>query len=148
MKGLNHCQFIGALGADPEMKYMPSGSAVANFRIGVSETWKDKQSGEQQERTEWVRLSAFGRLAEIVGEYLRKGSKVYVSGRMQTRKWQAQDGSDRYSTEVVVNDLIMLDGRRQEKPQEQTQETQSQAAALSGGDDFDGDIPFAEFWSP
>ncbi|HYW90943.1 MAG TPA: single-stranded DNA-binding protein [Gammaproteobacteria bacterium] len=90
---------------------MPSGSAVANVRLATTDTWRDKQSGERQERTEWHRVVLFGRLAEIAGEYLRKGSRVYVEGRLQTRKWQGQDGQDRYTTEIVANDLQMLDSR-------------------------------------
>jgi single-strand DNA-binding protein len=110
-RGVNKCIFIGNLGADPETRYTPSGVAVTNIRIAVSETWKDRQSGEQQERTEWVRVVAFNRLAEIMGEYLQKGSQVYVEGRMQTRKWQDDQGNDRFSTEIVANDMQMLGGR-------------------------------------
>jgi len=110
-KGVNKCIFIGNLGADPETRYTPSGVAVTNIRIAVSETWKDRQSGEQQERTEWVRVVGFNRLAEIMGEYLQKGSQVYVEGRMQTNKWQDQQGNDRYTTEIIANDMQMLGGR-------------------------------------
>lgn len=110
-RGVNKCIFIGNLGADPETRYTPSGTAVTKIRIAVSETWKDRQSGEQQERTEWVRVTGFNRLAEIMGEYLQKGSQVYIEGRMQTDKWQDQQGNDRYTTEIIANDMQMLGGR-------------------------------------
>ena len=110
-RGINKVILIGNLGKDPEVKYMPSGGAVANLTIATSDSWKDKQTGEAQERTEWHRVSMFGRLGEIAGEYLRKGSKVYIEGRLQTRKWQDQNGQDRYTTEIVANDLQMLDSR-------------------------------------
>src|SRR3972149_5791681 len=100
MASLNRCTFIGNLGADPETRYMPSGEAVTNIRIACSEKWKDKASGEMKEHTEWVRISFFGRLAEVAGEYLKKGSQVYVEGQMRTRKWQDKEGQDRYSTEI------------------------------------------------
>lgn len=116
-KDLNLCQFIGRLGKDPEMRYTPAGAAVANFSIASSEQWKDKQSGEKQERTEWVRIVAFNRLAEVIGEYLKKGSKIYISGRMQTRKWQDDSGADRYSTEIVANNMQMLDTKGSGGPQ-------------------------------
>ena len=108
---LNKVLLIGNLGADPETRYTAGGTAVTNIRIATSEQWKDKQSGEQQERTEWHRIVFFARLAEIAGEYLRKGSKVYIEGRLQTRKWQGQDGQDRYTTEIVANEMQMLDSR-------------------------------------
>lgn len=110
-KGINKVILIGNLGADPEVRYMPSGGAVANINVATSETWKDKQSGENQERTEWHRVVFFNRLAEIVGEYLRKGSKIYVEGSLRTRKWQDQNGTDRYTTEIVANEMQMLDSR-------------------------------------
>ncbi len=110
-RGLNKVMLIGNLGADPEMRYTTSGSAVANVRLATAEAWRDRESGEQQERTEWHRVVFFGRLAEIVGEYLRKGSQVYVEGRLQTRKWQDRDGNERYTTEIVCNDMQMLGGR-------------------------------------
>lgn len=120
---LNKCDFIGRLGQDPEVKYGANGNAIANISIGCSEKWKNKNTGQQQERTEWVRASAFGKLAEIMGEYLRKGSLVYISGKMQTRKWQDQNGQDRYTTEIIVNDMKMLssksDGQQQAQPQQQ-----------------------------
>ncbi|MEX0901071.1 MAG: single-stranded DNA-binding protein [Gammaproteobacteria bacterium] len=110
-RGINKVILIGNLGQDPEVRYMPSGGAVANVRLATSESWKDKGTGEQQEKTEWHNVVFFGRLGEIVGEYLKKGSKVYVEGRLQTRKWQGKDGNDRYTTEIVANDMQMLDGR-------------------------------------
>lgn len=112
MKGVNKCIFIGTLGRDPETRFLPTGGAVTNFSIAINESWKDKQTGERQERTEWVRIVAFGKLAEIAGEYLRKGSKVYVEGSLITRKYQANDGSDRYVTEIKVSEMQMLDGRQ------------------------------------
>jgi single-strand DNA-binding protein len=110
-RGINKVILIGNLGRDPETRYTQGGSAVTNLRIATSEQWRDRQTGEQQERTEWHTVVCFARLAEIAGEYLRKGSKVYIEGRLQTRKWQDQSGQDRYSTEVVANDMQMLDSR-------------------------------------
>lgn len=110
-RGVNKVILVGNCGQDPEVKYLPSGGAVANISIATSESWKDKQSGQQQERTEWHRVVFFNRLAEIVGEYVKKGSKLYVEGRLQTRKWQDQNGNDRYTTEIVANEMQMLDSR-------------------------------------
>ena len=110
-RGINKVVLIGSLGADPEVRYMPSGGAVANLRLATSEQWKDKNTGESQERTEWHRVVMFGRLGEIAGEYLKKGAKIYVEGRIQTRKWQNKEGQDQYTTEIVANDMQMLDGR-------------------------------------
>jgi single-strand DNA-binding protein len=110
-RGVNKVILIGNLGADPETRAMPSGSSVANLRIATSESWRDKTSGEQQERTEWHRVALFGRLAEIASEYLRKGSQVYIEGSLRTRKWQDKQGQERYSTEIVGNELQMLGGR-------------------------------------
>ncbi|WP_367607916.1 single-stranded DNA-binding protein [Legionella sp. W05-934-2] len=110
-RGINKVILIGNLGSDPEVRYMPSGAPVATLSIATSESWKDKQTGERQERTEWHRVSCFNRLGEIAGEYLRKGSKVYIEGSLRTRKWQDQQGQDRYTTEIIANDLQMLDGR-------------------------------------
>ena len=112
--GVNKVILIGNLGKDPEVRYMPSGNAVANLRLATSESWRDKTTGEPQERTEWHRVSIFGKLAEIAGQYLRKGSKVYIEGKLRTRKWQGQDGQDRYTTEIVVDingSMQMLDSR-------------------------------------
>ncbi len=110
-RGINKVILIGNLGQDPEVKYMPNGGAVANVTVATSDSWKDKTTGEQQERTEWHRVVFFRRLAEIAGEYLKKGSKVYIEGRLQTRKWQDQQGNDRYTTEIIANDMQMLDSR-------------------------------------
>ena len=110
-RGINKVILVGNLGQDPETRYMPSGGAVTNFTLATNESWKDKQSGEQKERTEWHRVVMFNRLAEIAAEYLRKGSQVYVEGRLQTRKWQDRDGNDRYTTEIVGNEMQMLGGR-------------------------------------
>ena len=110
-RGVNKVILVGNLGADPETRYMPSGGAVTNISVATSESWKDKQTGQPQERTEWHRIAFFNRLAEIAGEYLRKGSKVYIEGSLRTRKWQDQSGQDRYSTEVIANEMQMLDSR-------------------------------------
>ncbi|MFW5926852.1 MAG: single-stranded DNA-binding protein [Wenzhouxiangella sp.] len=110
-RGINKAILIGNLGADPETRHTAGGNAVTNLSLATSETWRDRQSGEQQEKTEWHRVVMFGKLAEIAGEYLRKGSKVYVEGRIQTRKWQDRDGNDRWTTEIVANEMQMLDSR-------------------------------------
>jgi len=110
-RGINKVILIGNLGQDPEVKYTPNGGAVTNVTVATSESWKDKSTGEQKENTEWHRVVFFRRLAEIVGEYLKKGSKVYIEGKLQTRKWQDKDGNDRYTTEIVANDMQMLDSR-------------------------------------
>ena len=140
-RGINKVILVGHLGADPETRYMPSGGAVTNVRVATSEAWKDKTSGEQQERTEWHNVAFFGRLAEIAGEYLRKGSQVYVEGRLRTRKWQDRDGNDRYTTEVIANEMQMLGGR----PGASAPAKSSPSAASANGppaEDFDDDIPF------
>jgi single-strand DNA-binding protein len=111
MASVNKVILVGNLGADPEVRYLPSGDAVANIRLATTDRYKDKQSGEFKEMTEWHRISFFGRLAEIVSEYLKKGSSVYIEGRIRTRKYQAQDGTDRYSTEIVADQMQMLGGR-------------------------------------
>ena len=130
---------------------MPSGMTVANLRLATSENWKDKQSGEQQERTEWHNVAMFGRLAEIAGEYLRKGSQVYIEGKLRTRKWQDKSGADRYTTEIVANDMQMIGGRGGAagggEPRERSAPAESSAAtagagAGAGAEDFDDDIPF------
>lgn len=110
-RGVNKVILIGNVGQDPEVKYMPSGGAVTNISVATSESWKDKNTGQMQERTEWHRVVMFNRLGEIAGEFLRKGSKVYIEGSLRTRKWQGQDGSDRYTTEIVADQMQMLDGR-------------------------------------
>ncbi len=167
-KGINKVILIGNCGADPEQRVMPNGNAVTNINLATSESWKDKNTGQQQERTEWHRVIFFNRLAEIAGQYLQKGSKVYVEGSLRTRKWQDQSGQDRYTTEIVASEMQMLDGRndsgaqnqnqapqqnyqqrqapqnqqgyQQQAPQQQRQAPQQPAP---GFDDFDdGDIPF------
>lgn len=110
-RGINKVILIGNLGRDPETRYTQGGSAVTNFSIATSESWRDRESGEQKERTEWHNIVCFARLGEIAGEYLRKGSKVYIEGRLQTRKWQDKEGQDRYTTEIVANEMQMLDSR-------------------------------------
>ncbi|MDH3282714.1 MAG: single-stranded DNA-binding protein, partial [Gammaproteobacteria bacterium] len=139
---------VGHLGRDPEVRYSANGAAIANVSVATSESWKDKQSGETQERTEWHRVVFFGRLAEIVAEYLKKGSQVYVEGRLQTRKWQDQSGNDRYTTEIVASDMQMLGGRGTASAGGSGSD-HSRAAASGGGEppeiatqDFDDDIPF------
>lgn len=112
-RGVNKVIIVGNLGKDPEVRYMPNGNAVANFTVATSETWKDNQTGEQKEKTEWHRIVMYRRLAEIAGEYLRKGSKVYLEGRLETRKWQNQQGQDQYTTEIIGNEMQMLDSRGQ-----------------------------------
>jgi single-strand DNA-binding protein len=167
---LNRVELIGNLGADPETRAMPSGMTVANIRIATSETWKDKDSGEKKERTEWHSVALFGRIGEVAGEYLKKGSKVFVSGQLRTRKWQDKQGNDRYTTEIIANELIMLDGRNRagardddsgpadnpddNRPRGRTQEQQrtggknappaDRGTSTGGGDhgEFDDDIPF------
>ena len=110
-RGVNKVILVGNLGNDPETKYAASGSAITNISVATSESWTDKQSGQKQERTEWHRVVGFNRLAEIMGEYLRKGSKVYIEGQLRTRKWQDKDGNDRYTTEIVASEMQMLDSR-------------------------------------
>lgn len=139
-KGINKVIIIGHLGQDPEVKYMPSGSAVANVSIATTEQWKDKTTGEKQDRTEWHRVVFFSRLAEIVGEYLRKGSQVYVEGRLQTRKWHDKNGQDRYTTEIVANEMQMLGGKGQRS--EEPEYASEPAAAGNKDEGFDDDIPF------
>lgn len=114
-RGINKVILVGTLGRDPELKYTASGAAIANITIATSESWNDKQSGEKVEKTEWHRVVAFQRLAEIMGEYLKKGAKVYIEGKLQTRKWQDKAGADRYTTEVVANDMMMLSARAEPK---------------------------------
>ena len=119
-RGVNRAIIIGNLGRDPETKFLPSGGAVTNIAVATSESWKDKSTGQKQERTEWHRVVFFNKLAEIAGEYLKKGSKVYIEGSLRTRKWQAQDGYDRYSTEIVANDMQMLDSKGGSAPAQQS----------------------------
>ena len=111
MASLNQCNFIGNLGRDPETRYMTNGDPVCNFSIACSESWKDKNTGEKKEATEWINVVIYGKLAEVAGNYLKKGSQVFISGKMKTRKWQDKDGNDRYTTEIHVNDMKMLGGK-------------------------------------
>ena len=142
-RGVNKVILIGNLGQDPEVRYMPNGNAVANVTLATSESWKDKSSGETQERTEWHRVVFFRRLAEIAGEYLKKGSKVYVEGRLQTRKWQDQNGQDRYTTEIVADQMQMLDSRGGGSASfDNSRSDSGPAPAPDSGDGFDDDIPF------
>ena len=153
-RGINKVILVGNLGNDPEVRYMPNGNAVANISIATSDSWKDKTSGEQQEKTEWHRVVFFNRLAEIVEQYVKKGSKIYVEGRLQTRSWE-QEGVKRYSTEIVASEMQMLDGRtgpqemtdnafgQNQRPSEPIQsEGQPKAAQPASFDNFDDDIPF------
>jgi single-strand DNA-binding protein len=161
-RGINKVILIGNLGADPETRAMPSGTTVANLRVATSESWRDKQTGEQQERTEWHRVALFGRLAEVAGEYLRKGSQVYIEGSLRTRKWQDKQGNERYSTEIIGNEMQMLGGRggggagaaggaaeggarggtAGAAPAYAEESAGGSAAGGGRGDDFDDDIPF------
>ncbi|WP_275288825.1 single-stranded DNA-binding protein [Halomonas elongata] len=159
-RGINKVILIGNVGQDPEVRFTQGGTPVANIGLATSETWTDKNSGQKQEKTEWHRLILFRKLAEIAQQYVRKGSKLYVEGRLQTRKWQDQSGQDRYVTEIIVNDLQMLDSRQGQpqgsaQPQQQHSQSgyfdqqrqyqQQQAAPPNppGGGDFDDEIPFA-----
>lgn len=143
-KGINKAILVGNLGRDPELRYTQSGTAVANLAVATSESWKDKQTGQTTEKTEWHRVTLWARLAEVAGEYLRKGSKVYIEGQIQTRKWQDQQGQDRYTTEIVGRELQMLDSRGSGQGGGQQQPQQQPEAANGGGapTDFDSDIPF------
>jgi single-strand DNA-binding protein len=158
-RGINKVILIGNLGQDPETRTMPSGMTVANLRIATSENWKDKQTGEQKERTEWHSVACFGRLGEIAGEYLRKGSQVYIEGSLRTRKWQDKEGKDRYTTEVIADEMQMLGGRGGAgggggagayEPRERKGSAEPAGAGAGSGaagagasaEDFDDDIPF------
>jgi single-strand DNA-binding protein len=140
MRGVNKVILVGNMGADPETRYMPSGKAVTNIRIATSESWKDKQTGDAKERTEWHSVVLYDKLGEIAGEYLRKGSQVYVEGSLRTRKWQDKEGKDRYTTEIIAQQMQMLGGKSQggERPARQEQ----QPAQSDNGGGFDDDIPF------
>jgi len=146
-RGINKVIVVGNLGQDPETRYMPSGSAVTNFTVATNESWKDKQTGEQKDRTEWHRVAMFGRLAEIAAEYLRKGSQVYIEGKLRTRKWQDRDGKDRYTTEIIADEMQMLGGRGGGGSAPMSSDS-APASAPAGAppappaDDFDDDIPF------
>mgnify|MGYP003572952839 FL=1 len=149
-RGVNKVILVGNLGKDPEVRYMPNGNAIANITLATTESWKDKQSGEQQEKTEWHRIVMFRRLGEIAGEYLKKGSQVYIEGKLQTRKWQDNSGNDRYTTEIVASDMQMLGGRggggsaefSSNSASAQAAPAQSAPAPAAAGGDFDDDIPF------
>lgn len=133
-RGINKVILIGNLGGDPEVRYTPQGKAVANLTLATSETWKDKATGEKKEKTEWHRVILFARLGEIAGEYLKKGAKVYIEGKLQTRKWKDKSGNDRYTTEIIGSELQMLDSRL----------PNSNTAPIppKNNSDFDDDIPF------
>lgn len=155
-RGVNKVILVGNLGQDPEVRYLPNGGAVANITLATSESWRDKQTGENKEVTEWHRVVVFGKLAEVAGEYLRKGSQVYIEGQLRTRKWQAQDGTEKYTTEIVVNvggTLQMLGGKqeggqgnRQQPNQQQRPQQQAGPSTPPANNeppmDFDDDIPF------
>jgi single-strand DNA-binding protein len=147
-RGVNKVIIVGNLGKDPETRYMPSGSAVTNLRVATTEAWKDKQSGEQQERTEWHAVAMFGRLAEIAAEYLRKGSQVYIEGKLRTRKWQDKEGKDRYTTEIVADEMQMLGSKGGGASAGAPAAGGGQRAAAVNDSasgppgDFDDDIPF------
>lgn len=147
-RGINKVIVVGNLGQDPDTRYMPSGSAVTNFTVATNESWKDKQTGEQKDRTEWHKITMFGRLAEISAEYLRKGSQVYIEGKLRTEKWQDKDGNDRYTTKIIADEMQMLGGRggagagapmRNDSP---SQGMPSSPPPQGSSDDFDDDIPF------
>ena len=147
-RGINKVIVVGNLGQDPDTRYMPSGSAVTNITVATNESWKDKQTGEQKDRTEWHKVAMFGRLAEIAAEYLRKGSQVYIEGKLRTRKWQDKDGKDRYTTEIIADEMQMLGGRggaggsapmQDDRP---PQGAPSSPPPQGSSDDFDDDIPF------
>jgi single-strand DNA-binding protein len=153
-RGVNKVILVGNLGKDPETRYMPSGSAVTNLTLATSESWKDKQTGDQQERTEWHKIAMFGRLAEIAAEYLRKGSQVYIEGKLRTRKWQDKEGKDRWTTEIVADEMQMLGskggggasaGASADRGAASSDGPPSRAAVNDSGSppgDFDDDIPF------
>lgn len=144
MAGVNKVILVGNLGRDPETRYMPSGGAVTNASIATSRTWKDRDTGEKKERTEWHRLVFFNRLGEIAGEYLRRGSKVYVEGELRTRDWE-KDGQKHYTTEIVVSEMQMLDSRGDSSDGQQRNDSPRQQEPDYGPppeDDFDDDIPF------
>jgi single-strand DNA-binding protein len=150
-RGINKAIIVGNLGRDPEVRYTANGNAIANITVATTESWKDKQSGERQEKTEWHRVVFFGRLAEIAGEYLKKGAQVYIEGRLQTRKWEDKTGQERYTTEIVAGEMQMLGSRGGDAsgaPDDNySGEARSAAGSSSGGasggdPDLDDDIPF------
>lgn len=153
-RGVNKVILVGNLGQDPEIRYMPNGGAVANITLATSESWRDKTTGEQKEITEWHRVILFGKLAEVAGEYLRKGSQIYIEGKLRTRKWQDQSGQDKYTTEVIVNvgGVMQMLGGKQEggtgnRPQQQSSQQRQPGPSTPPANneppmDFDDDIPF------
>jgi len=145
-RGINKCIIVGNVGADPESRFLPSGGAVTNITVATSDEWKDKNTGDKQSRTEWHKIVFFNKLGEIAGEYLKKGSKVYVEGSLRTRKWQGQDGQDRYTTEIVGSELQMLDSRggQGDAPAHQHGQQQSQPSSSAPMPDnsFDDDVIF------
>jgi len=146
-RGINKVIIVGNLGGDPETRYMPSGSAVTNLTVATNESWKDKQTGEQKDRTEWHKVAMFNRLAEIAAEYLRKGSQVYIEGKLRTRKWQDKSGQDRWTTEIIADEMQMLGGRGGSgggsAPMSSGQDSGLPSSPPQAGpDDFDDDIPF------
>jgi len=146
-RGINKVIIVGNLGGDPETRYMPSGSAVTNITVATNESWKDKQTGEQKDRTEWHKVAMFNRLAEVAAEYLRKGSQVYIEGKLRTRKWQDKNGQDRWTTEIVADEMQMLGGRGgggggSASMSSGQDSGPPSAPPKAGPDDFDDDIPF------
>ena len=141
-RGINKVIVLGNLGADPDARYMPNGNAVTNISVATTDSWKDKESGERMEKTEWHRVVFFGRLAEIASEYLQKGSQVYVEGRLQTRKWEDKEGNDRWTTEIVANEMQMLGERISSPSNSNNVSAQKSSSSEFASDDFDDDIPF------
>jgi len=141
-RGINKVIVVGNLGADPDARYMPNGNAVTNISVATSESWKDKETGDRQERTEWHRVVFFGRLAEIASEYLKKGSQVYVEGRLKTRKWEDKEGNDRWTTEIVANEMQMLGERISSSSNTDSFSAPKRSGSEFASDDFDDDIPF------
>ncbi|MFO7188197.1 MAG: single-stranded DNA-binding protein [Pseudomonadota bacterium] len=147
MASVNKVILVGNLGADPETRYMPSGDAITSIRLATTERWRDKQTGELKEQTEWHRVSFFGRLAEVAGQYLKKGSPVYIEGRLRTRKWQDQNGQDRYTTEIIADNMQLLGSRQgggdMSRDFEEPRSAPEKKAPAGGGfEDMDDDIPF------
>ena len=142
MAGVNKAIIVGNLGNDPEIRYSANGNAIASISVATSDRWKDKTTGEQQERTEWHRVKLFGRLAELAGEYLKKGSQVYIEGRIQTSKYQDKDGNDRWSTEIVARDMTFLGGRTGAGDSQGAPSASSPQRDSAPSGDFDDDIPF------
>lgn len=158
-RGLNKVMIMGNLGVDPEVRYMPNGAAVTNIRVATSEVWKDRQSGEKQERTEWHRIVLFNRIGEIAAQYLRKGSRVFVEGTLRTNKWQDKDGNERYTTEIIANSMQLMDSKgtggaaafdgdemESEAPRSTSAKAPAKASApamaATADEDYDDDIPF------